>query len=241
MSSMSAPHVLAQDLPEIGTSTSVGSVRFAGLLLVHAALRRDLVRLPGAIRTLGPRDDDRGHAVVRRWRFLVDMLVRYHEYQDVRLWPTLRRRAPELRLLANWLEADHHDLEQSAAGTTASVLEGALTRTGTWSAAHAVEGFAIELQGHLRIEETQVMPAMREVIESDAVVGTLPDLLRCIRGDTGPGTADILTWLLEGVPRRIADELLHQCDDTVVRHWPHWRDTYARVSDEVWGDPPHTV
>lgn len=239
MSCMSAPF-LAQDFRETGSPASVGSVRFAGLLLVHAALRRDLLRLPGAIRALGPRDDERGHAVVRHWRFLVDVLVRYHEYQDTRLLPLLRRRAPELRLLANWLEADHHDLEQSAAGATACVLEGALTRTGTWSAAHAVEGLAIELQGHLRIEETQILPVMREVLAADAAVGTLPDLLGRICGGPGPGTADVLAWLMEGVPRRIADELLHQCDDSVVRHWPHWRDTYARVTAEVWGDPPHT-
>ncbi|AXI77188.1 hemerythrin domain-containing protein [Peterkaempfera bronchialis] len=235
-----APFVLAQNVREFGSpAAGGGTVRFAGLLLIHAALRRDLLRLPAAIRTLGPRDEVRADAVVRHWQFLADMLLRYHEYQDARLWPLLRRTVPELRLLANWLEADHHGLEQSAAATTACVLETALTRSGAWNAAHVMEGFAIELQGHLRIEETQVLPVMRDAFAEDAEIGTLADLLRWTRA-AGPGTADLLAWLLDGVPPSIADDLLHQCDDSAVRQWPHWRDTYARVTAELWDDePPH--
>ncbi|MFJ6213797.1 hemerythrin domain-containing protein [Streptomyces sp. NPDC092296] len=218
---------------------TAGTVRFAGLLLVHTALRRDLLRLPAAIRALGPRDDAKAEAVARHWQLLVDRLVDYHEYQDAKLWPALRRRAPELRLLVNWLEADHHDLEQSAAATTTAVLEVTASRVGAWSAAHAVEGFAIQLHGHLRIEETQVLPLLRGAL-ADTEIGSLPDLLRGTGRALPPSTPDLLAWLLDSVPQPLADELLDQCDDSVVRHWPHWRDTYTRISRELWQDQPPT-
>jgi hypothetical protein len=236
---MSVPFVLAQDPRDVVKPASApGPTRFAGMRLAHAALRRDLMRLPAAIRSLEPHEDTRAEAILRHWHLVTDMITRYHVYQDAQLWPLLRRHAPELRLLANWLEADHHGLEQAAAGLTTLARTAHRTGTDAWAVAHAAEGFAVEIQAHLRIEETQVLPVMHEVIAPGAAIGTLPDLLHSLRSGDGPGTPDIVAWLLDGVPEHVTQRLLSCCDDQLVRQWPHWRDTYARCTAEVWA-PPH--
>ncbi|MCX5213288.1 hemerythrin domain-containing protein [Kitasatospora sp. NBC_00240] len=231
------PHVPAQTDPrhEQDTDDTDTRLRFAGLTLMHAALRRDLRRLPDALRLLQPGDETQGQALQRHWDFLTAMLTCHHEQQDTRLWPLLRRFAPELRLLLNWLEDDHHNLDHSFTRVTTLVRIATRDAGSTWPVAYAIEDLAARLETHLRIEERQLLPRMAKVFAETSRVGTLPELLDLLRAANGPGTADAMTWLLDGVDEWTVQRLLADCDDTTARHWPHWRATYERCTNPLWG------
>ncbi|MDH6115802.1 hypothetical protein ABH930_006981 [Kitasatospora sp. GAS204A] len=217
---------------------AVRPVRFAGLRLVHAALRRDLARLPTALRLLQPGDEAGAEALRRHWDFLTAMLTCHHEQQDVRLWPLLRRFAPELRLLVNWLEDDHHNLDHSFTRTTTLMRVGTRDPASAWPVAYAVEELAARLETHLRIEEEQLLPVMADLFAAHSRVGTLGELLDLLRLADGPGAPDALAWLLEGVATEQIEALLAECDDLTARQWPHWQAVYARCSAELWGATP---
>ncbi|MFI5528248.1 hemerythrin domain-containing protein [Kitasatospora sp. NPDC051853] len=233
-----SPKVPAQSGAPRETQPAVEAIPFAGLRLVHAALRRDLARIPNALRLLQPDDTATAEAIQRHWDFLTAMLTCHHEQQDTRLWPLLRRFAPELRLLLNWLESDHHNLDHSFTRVTTLVRIATRDPASSWSVAYAVEELAARLETHLRIEERQLLPRLDGIFPAGSRMGTLPELLDLIRAADGPGSSDALAWLLEGVEPEQVDRLLADCDDTTARHWPHWRDTYARCTDELWGPRP---
>ncbi|WP_371482014.1 hemerythrin domain-containing protein [Kitasatospora sp. NBC_00315] len=232
-----SPHIPAVPEPrrEQDADDPDTSLRFAGITLVHAALRRDLARLPDALRLLQPGDDVQGEALQRHWDFLTAMLTCHHEQQDGRLWPILRRFAPELRLLLNWLEDDHHNLDHSFTRVTTLVRIATRDAGSARPVAYAVEDLAARLETHLRIEERQLLPRMASVFPRTSRIGTLPELLDVLRSADGPGVADALAWLLDGVEERHVQALLADCDDAVARHWPHWRATYERCTDPLWG------
>ncbi|MFE6054825.1 hemerythrin domain-containing protein [Kitasatospora sp. NPDC056446] len=211
------------------------TVRFAGLRLVHAALRRDLARLPNALRLLQPGEDDKGEALLRHWTFMTAMLTCHHEQQDTRLWPIVRRFAPELRLLLNWLEADHHNLDHSFTRVTTLVRIASRDTGSAWPVAYAMEDLAARLETHLRIEERQLLPRMDRVVAEGSRLGGLGELLDLLRVADGPGTADALAWLLDGVEPAAVERLLAECDDDVARNWPHWHATYQRCTTPLWG------
>lgn len=194
------PHLLSVPAQR-GASEAVPAVRpvrFAGLRLVHAALRRDLQRIPTALRLLQPDDEASAEALQRHWDFLTAMLTCHHEQQDGRIWPMLRRFAPELRLLINWLEDDHHNLDHSFTRTTTLMRIGTRDPASAWPVAYAVEELAARLETHLRIEEEQVLPVMAQLLAPQSRVGTLGELLDLLRLADGPGAPDALAWLLEG-------------------------------------------
>ncbi|MFJ5882362.1 hemerythrin domain-containing protein [Kitasatospora cineracea] len=230
-----APAATTDPAPTADPATVSEPIPFAGLRLVHAAVRRDLARIPQALRLLQPEDRDAAEALKRHWDFVNAMVTCHHEQQDTRLWPVLRRFAPELRLLLNWLESDHHNLDQCFTRTT--TLVGIATRdpASAWPVSYAVEELAARVETHLRIEERQLLPRMAGVFQPGSRIGTLPELLDLLRVADGPSASDALVWLLEGVAPEQIDRLLADCDDETVRHWPHWRDTYARCTDRLWG------
>ncbi|HJD83251.1 hemerythrin domain-containing protein [Kitasatospora aureofaciens] len=211
------------------------TVRFAGLRLVHAALRRDLARLPNALRLLQPDEEDKGEALLRHWTFMTAMLTCHHEQQDTRIWPIVRRFAPELRLLLNWLEADHHNLDHSFTRVTTLVRIASRDTGSAWPVAYAMEDLAARLETHLRIEERQLLPRMDRVVTDSSRLGGLGELLDLLRSADGPGAADALAWLLDGVDPAQVERLLAECDDDVARNWPHWQATYQRCTAPLWG------
>ncbi len=211
------------------------AVRFAGLRLVHSALRRDLARLPNALRLLQPGEDEKGAALLRHWTFVTAVLTCHHEQQDTRIWPIVRRFAPELRLLLNWLEADHHNLDHSFTRVTTLVRIASRDTGSVWPVAYAIEDLAARLETHLRVEERQLLPRMDAVFAEGSRVGSLPELLDVMHSADGPGTPDALAWLLDGVEPTVVERLLADCDDVVARHWPHWQATYQRCTAPLWG------
>ncbi|MDH6110133.1 iron-sulfur cluster repair protein YtfE (RIC family) [Kitasatospora sp. MAP12-15] len=232
-------HLLSVPAPR-GSAEPAGAVRptplrFAGLRLVHAALRRDLARLPTALRLLQHGDDTSAMALRGHWEFLTAMLTCHHEQQDNRVWPLLRRFAPELRLLVNWLEDDHHNLDHSFTRATTLMRVATGDPSSAWPVAYALEELAARLETHLRVEEDQVLPAMEELFSPHSRVGTLAELLDLLRAAEGPAAPDALAWLLDGVDPAQVEVLIGECDDLTARQWPHWQAVYARCTAQLWG------
>ncbi|MFJ3787158.1 hemerythrin domain-containing protein [Kitasatospora sp. NPDC090091] len=234
---VASPSVPAQGEPsrDRAADAEPQALRFAGLRLVHAALRRDLARLPNSLRLIQPGEDEKGAALLRHWHFVTAMLTCHHEQQDTRLWPLVRRFAPELRLLLNWLEADHHNLDHSFTRVTTLVRIASRDAGSAWPVAYAMEDLAARLETHLRIEERQLLPRMEMVFADSSRLGSLPELLDLLRAADGPGTADALAWLLDGVEPAVVEQLIAECDDDVARNWPHWQATYQRCTAPLWG------
>ncbi|WP_406280763.1 hemerythrin domain-containing protein [Embleya sp. NBC_00896] len=179
-------------------------LRFTGIRLVHTALRRDLAPMPGRIRS--PHGDGRaaGTDVLAQWRLVARILMAHHEYEDTHLWPVLRACRPELRLLLNRLEADHHRLDHDLGVVTAMIGGLAHDPERAWMVAAAVEAVIETIDAHLRVEEVQVLPELAAVVEAGGHIGTLGASLAAIDAadvfDTGGrAPADAITWLLDGI------------------------------------------
>jgi len=182
--------------------------RFTGIRLVHTALRRDLVSLPERIRGLGPGDLVAAAEAAARWRVLARILMAHQEYEDCRLWPLLRGRRPELRLLMRWLEADHLVIERELV-SGAAMIAGLVGDTRRAPAvADVVEGFVATIDAHLRVEEEQVLPELARAVAPGEFVGTLGASLGAIdetepfAGEprlAGRAPVDAMAWLLDGM------------------------------------------
>lgn len=182
--------------------------RFTGIRLVHTALRRDLVVLPGRIRGLSAGDLVGAAETAARWRVLGRILMAHQEYEDCCLWPLLRERRPELRLLVRWLAADHRVIERELVAGAAMIggLVGDARRAP--AVAVAVEGFIGTIDAHLRVEGEQVLPELARAVAPGEQIGTLGASLGVIDeaepfvGEprlAGSGPVDAMAWLLDGM------------------------------------------
>ncbi|MYS84152.1 hemerythrin domain-containing protein [Embleya scabrispora] len=194
-------------MPAVPNAALSPLLRFTGIRLVHTALRRDLAPMSGRIRAV---QADGGPAVAdvsAQWRLLARILMAHHEYEDACLWPVLRVARPELRLLLNRLEADHHRIDHDLTVVTAMIGSLAGDSERAWMVAAAVESVAETVDAHLRVEEVQVLPELAAVVAAGAHIGTLGASLAAIDaaevfdvgapGDRAP--TDAITWLLDGI------------------------------------------
>lgn len=182
-------------------------LRFTGIRLVHTALRRDLAPMAERIRV--PHTDEGAPVadVLAQWRLLARILMAHHEYEDARLWPVLRVARPELRLLLNRLEADHHRIDHDLTVVTAMI--GSLARAPERApmVAAAVEAVVETIDAHLRVEEAQILPELAAVIGADEHLGTLGASLAAIDAaevfdvpaPVRGAPTDAITWLLDGI------------------------------------------
>jgi hypothetical protein len=177
-------------------------LRFTGIRLVHTALRRDLAPLPSRIHALGAGRSAAVAETLTQWRVVARVLMAHHEYEDAELWPVLRARRPELRLLLNRLESDHHRIEHDLTVVTAMI--GSLVRDPerAWMAAAAATALIEAVDAHLRVEEVQVLPELARAVEPGEHLGALGASLAALDDAdvfVGRTPGDAITWLLDGI------------------------------------------
>jgi hemerythrin HHE cation binding domain-containing protein len=188
-------------------------LRFTGIRLVHTALRRDLAPLPGRIRALGTARPAAVTETLTHWRLIARVLTAHHAYEDADLWPVLRVCRPELRLLLNRLEADHHRIDHDVTVVTAMIGGLARDRERAWMAAAAAKALIETVDAHLRVEEVQVLPELARAVGPGEHLGTLGASLAALdEADVfvGRTPGDAITWLLDGIAGGVAD-----CESTV--------------------------
>lgn len=152
-------------------------------LLVHRALRRDLVLLRAVAGCAGEPDAGQAGWVRERWRTFRAVLTEHHRAEDERIFPVLRSQDPDLRPVLDVLDADHAALDEILDRVEAAIdaLPAAPDR-----AADAVADLAQVLDAHLGLEERELLPAILVVAVPPLPVGADPD-------------PDVLRWTVEGL------------------------------------------
>lgn len=177
-----------------------GPVDLSGMFLMHRAFRRDLNRFLVAVPATPYGDRVTWRRLARRWTFLGDVLHKHHRVEDAGLWPLLRSRAADARVVLDAMEAEHARIDP----LLTRCAEGFATMAGGGSAASraALTANVTELHdalsAHLAHEEYDAMalvqahlpPAEWETVDREhfAKEYGLRDLV------------PVLGWVLDGLP-----------------------------------------
>src|SRR5918993_4529497 len=133
----------------------------------HAGLRRDLDRTLVAVTAPEPGPDQR-RAVVGHLELMLDLLHHHHTSEDEGLWPLARRRAPDLAVQLQRMEAEHATVAGAIAATRAAAERYAAEPSAADDLRQAVVALRAALLPHLDHEETEVMPrVMRALSRQD--------------------------------------------------------------------------
>lgn len=135
--------------------------------VVHAAVRRDLVRLATALDTFPDGDHARARALERAFANLRDQLTRHHEGEDEHVWPLLARSGADPDLLRT-MESEHGAMSDALAATGAAMA--ALARTGAAAEAASARATLVRThevtERHLEHEEDEVEPVLAPLLDS---------------------------------------------------------------------------
>ncbi len=156
-------------------------------LLVHRALRRDLVLLRSAARAAVEPDVGQVGWVRERWRTFRAVLDDHHAAEDARLFPALRAAEPSLAAVLDELDAQHAGLDALLDRVGAAV--DALPADG---AAAALDELAAVLVPHLDLEEEHLVPVMLRTAAGPPPSGSSPSRARA-------GDPAVHRWVAEGL------------------------------------------
>jgi hemerythrin-like domain-containing protein len=161
------------------TTQTVGLADTRDMLIVHAALLRELRLAPGLVETA---DERRIPLVADHVQFVLDLLHHHHEGEDRLLWPVLAARLGPGEGETSAMEAQH--------AAIAALVEKGGRLVERWRAAPASATDALvttlrELhtaaQEHLRDEETTVLPLVERHVTAaewhkvgEAAMASLP-------------------------------------------------------------------
>lgn len=187
-----------------------GPVDLAGMFLMHRAFRRDLDRFRAAVPATPYGDRATWRRLARRWSFFGDVLHKHHSGEDAGLWPLLRSRAPDARVVLDAMEAEHGRIDP----LLATCAEGfAVLSTGGGAAdrdelAAHVDALHDALSAHLAHEEADAMALVQAHLSA-------ADWDRLDReffaAEYGPGDlVPVLGWVLDG----LADDAAHRVPGT---------------------------
>ncbi|GAA2899754.1 hypothetical protein Acy02nite_60990 [Actinoplanes cyaneus] len=132
--------------------------------VIHKALRREFRLLAPIVATVSPGDQAASETVVRHAKLMLAMLHEHHESEDEYIWPLLHQRLPDRDAIIDTMQQQHETLaeliDQITAGLTrwAGVAD---PQTGAGLAKH-LEELAALLDEHLDLEESNVLPLVRE-------------------------------------------------------------------------------
>jgi hemerythrin-like domain-containing protein len=154
---------------------------------VHAMFRREYALLPGLVRAVAGKDEERAKVVAEHVRLVNLILHHHHSSEDSTLWPLLLKRAPrEIDPVVHLLEGQHDVLDL--------LLDEVNVRLDSWaSGADAADGevVAVELQRlaaalyeHMGLEEKLALPLVErhvfaaewEQMVADGAAATPPEI-----------------------------------------------------------------
>src|SRR4051794_10643349 len=121
-----------------------------GFAAMHAAMRRDAARLPGAIAAA---DEEALEALATWFRWFRSTLVHHHEREDEIVWPALLERDPTFGFELETLAEDHAELDRALAEVEAAL-------GGDGDAGASAAHLATVLVDHLAREEAAAFPRL---------------------------------------------------------------------------------
>jgi hypothetical protein len=164
-------------------------------LLVHRALRRDLVLLRAAARTAAEPDAGQVGWVRQRWQLFRAILDDHHAAEDRRLFPALRAAEPALAPVLDELDAQHAGLD-AVLDRAEDAVDGLPGTAGR--AVVALGELASVLVPHLALEEEHLVPVMLR-----APLGPPP-------GDGARPDDAVRRWVGEGLDEDVLAALAHR-------------------------------
>lgn len=167
--------------------------------VIHAAVRRDLLRLSTALTDWQDGDCARGVELERAFANLHAELHHHHEGEDTHIWPMLASVGVDPVLLGE-MESEHEAMAEALAATSTALG----TLAGTGSAADAAAARASVgrtrqvVERHLRHEEEELEPQLAPHHDSPEWKAVEKKLRSRSPGDAGR----FFAWLTDGIPRR---------------------------------------
>ncbi|HEY1666486.1 MAG TPA: hemerythrin domain-containing protein [Trebonia sp.] len=179
---------------------------------VHTMFRREYALLPGLVRAVAAKDEERAKVVAGHVRLVNLILHHHHMAEDENLWPALLRRAPrEVDPVIHLLESQHEALDV--------LLDEVSTRLDGWTdGADSAdgEGLAAVLQRlvaalyeHMGLEEKLALPLVERYIFAAEWEAMIAAGAADIPPETGPLVVGMLMYEggLDPVPPQMRDVL----------------------------------
>lgn len=143
----------------------------ADMLAIHAALRRELGKLPGLVAQADELSETDRATVAQHWTLVGRFLTAHHTGEDEVLWPVLRERRPAARELVDELEADHerfHALQEQGDEIIASWDEASdQTAERVAECAQIAAELAEGLRAHAAREESELLPLIPGAVTAE--------------------------------------------------------------------------
>jgi hemerythrin-like domain-containing protein len=135
--------------------------------VIHAAVRRDLERLDGALAVAPEGDTTRARDLQRAYANLHAELTHHHEQEDRHVFPALNRLGVDTALIED-MDGEHHAMAEALVTTATAMQRYADTGSGTDAAAAraSLEATRAVVGRHFAHEEGELEPLMRPHLES---------------------------------------------------------------------------
>jgi iron-sulfur cluster repair protein YtfE (RIC family) len=179
---------------------------------VHTIFRREYALLPGLVRAVAAKDEERAKVVADHVRLVNLILHHHHMAEDENLWPALLRRAPrEIDPVIHLLEGQHEGLDV--------LLDEVNTRLDSWTdGADSAEGEALAavlqrlaaaLYEHMGLEEKLALPLVERYIFAAEWEAMIAEGAADIPPEVGPLVVGMLMYEggLDAVPPEMRDVL----------------------------------
>jgi hemerythrin-like domain-containing protein len=164
--------------------------------VIHAAVRRDLDRLDGALGSMADGDRPRAEALDRAYRNLQTELTHHHEGEDTHIWPLLASVGVD-RALLDTMESEHHAMAEALTETRSAMATVAMSasRTDAAAARDSLRRTRDVTERHLRHEESELEPLLTPHMESPEWHAVEKQL----RKQPLPVAGRFFAWLTDGM------------------------------------------
>ena len=166
--------------------------------LIHAAVRRDLDRLSGALDTFPDGDKARARDLDRAFVNLRRELTHHHEGEDTHIWPMLAAAGVDGGLLCD-MESEHHAMAEALSETGAAMTSLALSGSGADAAAARASVVRTQavVERHLTHEESELEPQLHPLTDTPEWKAVEKKLSRQPPSVAGP----FFAWLTDGMSK----------------------------------------
>jgi hemerythrin-like domain-containing protein len=203
---------------------------------VHTMFRREYALLPGLVRAVAAKDEERAKVVADHVRLVNLVLHHHHSAEDATLWPALLKRAPrEIDSVVHLLEGQHNGLDV--------LLDEVSMRLDCWTdGADSADGEALAavlqrlvaaLYEHMGLEEKLALP----LVERHIFAAEWEEMVAAGAADIPPEIGPLVAGMLmyEGGPDIVPPEMR----DVLAEIAPA---AYASYCESVHGTPtpPHS-
>lgn len=179
---------------------------------VHTMFRREYALLPGLVRAVAAKDEERAKVVAGHVRLVNLILHHHHMAEDENLWPALLRRAPrEVDPVIHLLESQHEALDVLLDEVSTRLdgwTEGADSADGEGLAA-VLQRLVAALYEHMGLEEKLALPLVERYIFAAEWEAMIAAGAADIPPETGPLVVGMLMYEggLDPVPPQMRDVL----------------------------------